>query len=464
MALSKVHIRSGIFAGQVGELVERGETTSKIRLVVFGRETTTPIPNRDFSISDEALDPFEHFAEEIRLDRFMEAREALLNWWLEQEHDVSARTWDEHLRRIEAIEPDVAEETKRLVAELRRAVPGNPGHPEIDAHFREHAKVFQPYRTRRPKSDIPTFEADKRREEERGRRVEALQRVAFRAWWAVQPRSTESCAKFLQEAWAGKDHVAMAKAEHQAFDKWGKEAVALILNQTRPQPITVAALDDLPDGHRWREHRQRDPGEAVRRIFADLWECAPELFERFAHAVRAIYVLERAGAHCLLYACDAKQHDGKILLTLLVGGPALDDVELEAIDGRLREEVRARGWRVPAELRKLYRVHHGFGFLSPFTAHFDSAFSVYPADQLSVVGELMNEIAREKNFEPAGYRFDDLLAFCEDGAGNSENFFRPGPGEEPIGTVDWDHETREISSVRSFWEYLKESPREWWFG
>lgn len=464
--MTKIEIHSGPFAGNPATLVERGEDTSKVRVRLFGRETDVDLPNDSFTTSDEPFDPFSSFAAQIRTDRFWEAGEATRDWWLAREADVSSQTWEEHLQLRDAVESRVAEETERLLQQLRDAVPEGAGFAEIDAHFRAHEEVYRPFRVRWRESTGGVSEAETRRSEERGQKVAQLQRRAFRAWWAAQPRETAGCEEFLQEARSGEDYVEMVSADYEAFNRWGREAVELIFNHYRDENIAVRELDQLPEEHPWRARHGADAGEVVRQIFAPVWHRAPELFARFAFAVRAIYTIEISGTQCLLYACDAEQEYGEPRehLSLVVGGPALSRNELDAVDERLSEYVRSCGWSVPSELRELYSVHHGLGRLSSFSGQFDNAGSIYPAEQLSVLGEMMNDIAEEQNFEPDGYRFDDLLNFFEDGAGNGENFFRSGPDRPPSGTVDWDHETRQISAVRSFWDFLRDSPRQWWFG
>lgn len=463
--MTQVTVRGGIFVGMSGELIERGERASKVALMVFGRRTVVDVSNDDIAFEGEAFDPFSSFASAIRTDRHWETGEASNRWWLEQ-REVTAETWEEHLRREAARAKRVDEEAARLLEQLRAAVGEGADWAEIDAYFRQHEEDFRPYRVQWRKSHEATSPADRDLHTEALQQVDRLQRRAFRAWWRDQPRSAESCAEFLQAAWASDDYQAWAAAEHEAFDRWGREAVELIFNHYRDTPLEVRDLDALAAGHPWAAYHGQDPGEAVRRIFDDVWELAPEMFERFAYAVRAIYTFERNAEPCLLYACDATESHGdrRTHVSLVVGGPALDEDALRTVDERLSEYVRSRGWKLPAELRAFYRIHHGMGRLSSWGLEFDNAGSIYPAEQLSVVGEIMNEIAVEQGFEPQGYAFDDLLAFFEDGAGNSENFFRHGADAEPSGTVDWDHETREVSSVRSFWAFLGESPKNWWFG
>ena len=74
----------------------------------------------------------------------------------------------------------------------------------------------------------------------------------------------------------------------------------------------------------------------------------------------------------------------------------------------------------------------------------------------------MNHIAREQGFVPDGYEFDDLLGFFPDMVGNGRYFWRDGARGELRGTVDWDHETRQIDGPRTFWDFLDTDALQGW--
>ncbi len=461
--MTKLSINTGTFAGCSGELVQAGNTTSKVKLSIFGRTTVVDIPNECFASEGEPFDLFASFEKDIVVDRRWEAGEATRDWWLKQARLVSAETWAVHLERVEAVERTAKEEAARLLQRLKDEVPLDSSYTQVDAYFREHESMFRPFRVQwRARQKGLGDEAQITRSHE----VMVLQRVAFRAWWAIQPRPTESCREFLEAVWSGKDYQAMTAAEYEAFDRWGREAVELSLNRWRDEPIAVRELGELPAGHPWREFIGLDPGEAVRQSFASIASHVPQWIASFAQAVRVIYTLEVAGEHYLLYACDMNEGYGaqsRPVLSVLVGAPPLDSARLATIDERLPDYVRKAGWKVPPELRELYAIHHGLGRLASWGFRYDNAGSIYPVEQLSLLGEIMNSIAEEQNFQPDGYCFDDLLTFFEDGAGNGQNFLRREGNV--VGTVDWDHETREISyAPTSFWSFLEESPMRWWFG
>lgn len=255
-------------------------------------------------------------------------------------------------------------------------------------------------------------------------------------------------------------------ASHDHLIRWDREAVASIFNQNRDVSIEVRGLDTLPGNHSWRQLVGLAPAEAIRQQFASLLQCAPRWVDAFADALRAIYTMELEGQHVLLYACEKQEGSGsrrRSVVSLLVGGPSLDSVQLGALDERLSEYALTHRWQVPGELRAFYAIHHGFGRVPSWGTYFDAG-SIYPTDLLSVLGELMSSIAKEQAFVPDGYGFDDLLTFFDDGAGNRRSFFRREAGVDPIGVVDWDHETREIGDVTSFWDFLEDTAPSWWFG
>ena len=66
----------------------------------------------------------------------------------------------------------------------------------------------------------------------------------------------------------------------------------------------------------------------------------------------------------------------------------------------------------------------------------------------------MNPITKRQNVALTDYKFDDLLEFFPDGAGNAQCFLRVGTDIDA--TVDWDHETWEISEGMSFYDFVDE--------
>lgn len=460
--MMKVDIHGGVFAGNAGELVEAGETTSKVRVLMFGRETVVDVSNENYTADGEAFDVFGSFLKDITTDRRWEAREALQDWWLAQ---GSAATWAEHLQRQATADARAEQEAAGLLRALKDGVQKDAGPAEVERYFREHESTFRPYRVLRRERHEQASESEREREVLLAASARSLQRVAFRAWWAVQPRPTESCRDFLESAWSGDDYSAMADAEFEAFERWGREAVELTFNRWRDDPIAVRELAALPADHTWRRFIGVDPGEAVRDNFGPIAHHAPAWLDAFASAVRVLYTLKIDGKHHLVYACDSNEGYGaknRPVLSVLVGGPALDPAQLDSLDEQLSDYVRAKGWQVPPELRELYAIHHGLGRIASWGASYDNAGSVYPAGQLSVLGDMMNAIAEEQDFHPQGYRFDDLLTYFEDGAGNGQNFLRRDT--DVVGTVDWDHETRDVGQLISFWDFLQHSPQRWWFG
>lgn len=69
----------------------------------------------------------------------------------------------------------------------------------------------------------------------------------------------------------------------------------------------------------------------------------------------------------------------------------------------------------------------------------------------------MNSICEKNNYDyPEDYKFEDLLEFFPDGAGNVQCFYRENLDYQNAQTVDWDHEVWEISGKVGFYEFIDE--------
>lgn len=451
-----LRIFSGPFAGYECTVITRGPQRSKLSVTVFGRPTEVELPNTEFGAPQDvqARDPLEPFLEKIAEDCAWAARERLEAWWDALEIVSEDSTlWP----RSQALGAELTREAEalaaRLATELRDRTRGLSA-VEVAAHFEAHDSEYRPYRAR-----------FREREAGAGADVEAAarirrqrQRAAFRCHWHASARDVGSPTERLEAAWeaakGSRDGARRRSAELEAFDRWGRSALEAIFNRERsfgvpsPEPLRLVELSELPPDHPWRDEPPRAP-QVVERIWAPVRDRAPLLVAELTRSVRALYAAESEGDWLLLYACDVVV-GGAPALSILVGGPSLGAARSELIDENLPQVVRRLGWKVPGDLRDFYRCHHGFG---RFSTEFDPG-SVLPAHQLRLLGERMNEVALAQGFVPAGYVFDDLLGFFPDMAGNGRYFWRDGTGAELRGTVDWDHETREIDTPQSFWDFL----------
>jgi len=70
---------------------------------------------------------------------------------------------------------------------------------------------------------------------------------------------------------------------------------------------------------------------------------------------------------------------------------------------------------------------------------------------------MMDPIAAKQGFQPEDYAFQDLLEFLPDGAGNCRALHRHSRDDADPLTVDWDHETWEISGEIRFFEFADDA-------
>ena len=135
---------------------------------------------------------------------------------------------------------------------------------------------------------------------------------------------------------------------------------------------------------------------------------------------------------------DAKLHDERDYYRIYTGGMSL-------YESNENPNLLEYGWLIPKDLAEFYSIHNGFGEI------YDANF-ILSNEQIRVMGEMMNPICKEQNVKPDEYSFDNLLEFFPDGAGNTQCFLRDDTGNNL--TVDWDHETWEISEEEDFYEFI----------
>jgi hypothetical protein len=183
-----------------------------------------------------------------------------------------------------------------------------------------------------------------------------------------------------------------------------------------------------------------DAAAAVRQVLAPLRAHLPEFISALEQRIRWVIPARIEDRWVLVYVIDYALHDGTKYYQLIVGGAP-------NAAPRLPERAASLGWVVPQSLCTLYQVHDGLGA---------GGSGILACRHLVDLGEIMDPIALEQDFVPDGYRFQDLLEFRPDGVGNCQAFHRQHLDERDPLTVDWDHETREISGTTPFFEYADE--------
>ena len=196
-------------------------------------------------------------------------------------------------------------------------------------------------------------------------------------------------------------------------------------------------LGDFPAESPWHKLNGLRPEKAIDTIFEPVSNKLPELLSIMKQRIRFIYT-EKVGEEWRLhYLMNIRLYDQREYFHVYTGG-APNSAPTE------NDTLRQYKWRLPKDLAEFYSVHDGFGDL-------DSSY-ISSNKQLTVMGEMMNPIAKQQNVFPDGYTFNDLLEFMPDGSGNAQCFLRVG--REAKTTVDWDHEVWEISEGTNFYDFV----------
>lgn len=220
--------------------------------------------------------------------------------------------------------------------------------------------------------------------------------------------------------------------ERSILDQFGRPGAEFIVSQNNLVPSFDATCPWQIEG--------LDAVDAVDKVLSPLRRLLPEFVSTLEERIRWVVPVRSEGNWKLVYFVDRALYDGRPYYELIVGGAPNSSP-------RLSDRAESLGWIVPQSMNKLCRVHDGFGALDG---------GVLASRYLVDLGELMDPIAKEQRFVPDDYEFQDLLEFCSDGAGNCQAFHRHSRNDTDPLTVDWDHETREISGEMPFFEFTDE--------
>ncbi|MCB0036523.1 MAG: hypothetical protein KDE51_20970 [Anaerolineales bacterium] len=199
---------------------------------------------------------------------------------------------------------------------------------------------------------------------------------------------------------------------------------------------TIYEWPDLPDP--WLQVQAPSVSEFIGRWWAPIQHHLPQTVSRLQAQCDTILAVEADGEPwALVY-----------VLSLL---PTNDYGFLfgyaPTTNPQLRFEVTQQGWLTPSGLADFYQVHNGIGEpLIPL---------VNGARELTLLSEHFP--ANERPF--LDYEPTELLEFAPDGGGNGQYFYkRLADGR----TVDWDHETRELSDEMPFWAFVDQRLSQLW--
>lgn len=224
--------------------------------------------------------------------------------------------------------------------------------------------------------------------------------------------------------------------EASLIREYGFDGLKLILPSKKIDDIYQ--LGSIPEDCLWVHLNSKTPTEAIDAVFSSIKEKVPSLIASMKDRVRFVYATRLNSNWELNYLLDMKLYDGRDYFLIYSGGAP--DNNPQKNDSLTKFE-----WAIPQALKEFYSIHNGFGALE------DSVY-ILSSKQISIMGEMMNPISKEQNVKPEEYLFNDLLEFFPDGAGNAQCFLRKGDNNN--NTVDWDHETWEISEETDFFDFV----------
>ncbi len=227
--------------------------------------------------------------------------------------------------------------------------------------------------------------------------------------------------------------------EKRLIDEFGFAGIQLIFENKNS--ANYFALGDFPSTCPWAKLNDQPIEKLIESNFLPVQQKLPMLIAAMQERCKFIFAEQKTSATWQLhYLMEGKLYDQRDYYRIYTGG-------MPSPEAKENASLVKFGWTLPADLKAFYAIHDGFGEIN-------DAGGVLSQDQLVVKGEMMNPICKNLNTQPDDYRYDDLLEFFPDGAGNAQCFLRTASGNNT--TVDWDHETWEISGEESFYSFVDE--------
>jgi hypothetical protein len=235
------------------------------------------------------------------------------------------------------------------------------------------------------------------------------------------------------------EFVRTSNLEYALLTQYGFDAVRFLFEKRNSANYFL--LGQFPADCPWHHLNEADMPGLIDQQFAPIALHIPELVSIMKQRCLFIYTEKLDDTWHLHYMLRIQLHDGRDYYRVYTGGAP------NARPGA-NEHLQLFHWQLPTDLQAFYQVHNGFGEI------YDANY-IMASHELRVMAEIMNPICEEENDFPAGYRFEDLLEFFPDGGGNVQCFYR-GPGTAANHTVDWDHETRELSNELPFFAFINQ--------
>ncbi|MFL5730088.1 MAG: SMI1/KNR4 family protein [Cytophagaceae bacterium] len=236
------------------------------------------------------------------------------------------------------------------------------------------------------------------------------------------------------------EFVRTTDLENSLIVAHGMDGVRLIFEDQNS--VAYTELGRFPSDCPWFKWNLSSIPDFIDTNFKPLAPNIPELLASMKERCRFIYAEKSGSSWKLHYLMDVKLYDGRDYYRIYTGG-------MPNPDPQPNESLKAFGWKIPADLKKFYAVHDGFG-------EENNTHSILSSERISIMAGMMDSICAEQNAYPEGYAYKDLLEFFPDGAGNAQCFYRTDSDGSVSGTVDWDHEVWEISEEENFFDFIDE--------
>ncbi|MDF3029018.1 MAG: hypothetical protein K0S23_3325 [Fluviicola sp.] len=234
----------------------------------------------------------------------------------------------------------------------------------------------------------------------------------------------------------------------ELVEKHGREGLMVFLDTETQvyvdgennRSLEIMHYSDVPESCPWYKLHLLPRDEAIRKT----WEKFPiEFVDSLEKYTLDLFAIFEAEKWYLAYAYQVKDYDGNVYYQFLGGREPNSDAKLP-------KDLMKAGWKMPEDLKELYSVHGNFGNLKGALRN-QLSHCIAAAEKLETSLTFLEDKIEEWELD---YSFFDLLPFWEDDAGNCQNFYKPEAIENSYATVDWDHETKEVSGYSTLAEFI----------
>lgn len=242
--------------------------------------------------------------------------------------------------------------------------------------------------------------------------------------------------------------AAFYKAQIDLVEKHGSDGLMVLLDSETQvyvdsdtkRNLEIMHYTQVPESCPWHHLHELPRDEAIRKV----WENWPIRFVKslIEYSIDLFAVFEN-NTWFLVYPYLAKNYDGAHYYEFLGGSQPNPDAELP------KKLIKAE-WKMPQDLKELYSVHGRFGDARSVLKN-DRSDNIVSVEKLEMGLAFLEKYVEEWELD---YSFFDLLPFYEDSTGNSQNFLKTEWEGDSYTTVDWDHETKEISGHSMLSEFI----------